>query len=243
VLVNAWDAVSARVVAGTPGVRAVATASHSVSYAHGVPDGEGLSVDQAIETARRVAAAVPQLPVTIDFERGYSATADGVGDNIARLLETGAVGVNLEDSLGTDPERLRPLDEQLERIAAARAAGTGAGVPLVINARLDALAVAPDDWRDAITRANAYLDAGADCVFVIGYGTEDRLARAIAQIDGPVSVVGSPTAPPLRRLAELGVARVSFGPYSLGLVLAHLRRATADLTALGDYPPELSFRY
>ncbi|MFC0680410.1 isocitrate lyase/phosphoenolpyruvate mutase family protein [Lysobacter korlensis] len=243
VLVNVWDAVSARVVSETPGVRAVATASHSVSYAHGLPDGEGLSADQAIEAARRVVGAVQHLPVTIDFERGYSPTAAGVGENVARLLETGAVGINLEDSLGDGPDPLRPIDEQSERIAAARAAGQRAGVPVVINARMDALAVAPQEWDDAMTRANAYLRAGADCVFVIGYGSADRLARAIEEIHGPVSVVGNPSAPPLRRLAELGVARISFGPYSLGLVLAHLRRATVQLTDLDDYPEELGFRY
>jgi 2-methylisocitrate lyase-like PEP mutase family enzyme len=243
VLVNVWDAVSARVVSETPGVRAVATASHSVSFAHGVPDGEGMTVDQAIETARRVVAAVPALPVSIDFERGYAHTADGVAENVTRLLETGAVGINLEDSLGETPERLRPLEEQTDRIVAVRAAGERAGIPLVINARLDALAVSPDGWDDAMRRANAYLGSGADCVFVVGFGDEDRLARAIAEIEGPVSVVGHPSAPPLRRLADLGVARVSFGPFSLGLVLAHLQRAAAQLTSLGEYPEELGFRY
>jgi 2-methylisocitrate lyase-like PEP mutase family enzyme len=241
VLVNVWDAVSARVVSEAPGVRAIATASHAVSYAYGVPDGEGLTVGQAIEAAGRVVGAVQSLPVTVDFERGYSTTAAGVGENVARLLDTGAVGINLEDSLGGG--ELRPLDEQAERIAAARTAGNSAGIPIVINARLDALAIAPDDWAGAMARARAYLQAGADCIFVIGYGSEDRLARAIREIDGPVSVVGNPAAPPLRRLADLGVARISFGPYSLGLALAHLQRAATELTSLGEYPEELAFRY
>jgi 2-methylisocitrate lyase-like PEP mutase family enzyme len=239
VLTNVWDAVTARVVAGVPGVTAIASASHSVSYAHGLPDGEGLTVDQALTAAREIIGAV-ELPVTIDFEKGYASDANGVEANVRRLIETGAVGLNLEDSV--DDSSLFPLDEAAERVAAARRAATSSGIPIVINARVDAL-VRGGEWEDMVARANAYLAVGADCIFVLGLGTEDLVRRALDEIDGKVSVISGATSVPLPRLAELGVCRVSFGPGILGLTLSHLRDAVTALTARGAYPPELAFDY
>jgi 2-methylisocitrate lyase-like PEP mutase family enzyme len=239
ILTNVWDAVTARLVAGVPGVRAIASASHSVSYAHGVPDGEGLTVDEALAVARLVVGAV-DLPVTIDFEKAYAQDAAGVEINVGRLIETGAVGLNLEDS--ADSTSLFPVEVAAERVAAARRAADASGIPLVINARVDAL-IRGGNWDDMVARANAYLAAGADCVFVLGLGNEDEVARAIAAIDGRVSVIAGATSVPLKRLAELGVSRVSFGPGMLGLTLSHLRDATEQLIARGAYPSELDFAY
>jgi 2-methylisocitrate lyase-like PEP mutase family enzyme len=241
IVTNVWDAVTARTVAAAPGVKALATASHAVSFAHGVEDGEGLSVDQAVETARLVAAAV-DLPVSVDFEKGYAADLDTLEANIARLIDAGAAGINIEDSVGAAKAPLFPVDVAAARVAAVRRAADRSGVPLVINARVDTLA-GGGEWDDAITRANAYLAAGADVVFVLGLGTEDLVKRALAEIDGLVSVISNPASVPLKRLAELGVARVSFGPGVLGLTLAHLQAAATQLTALGEYPAELGFEY
>ncbi|MCU1542860.1 MAG: isocitrate lyase/phosphoenolpyruvate mutase family protein [Microbacteriaceae bacterium] len=241
IVTNVWDAVTARIVAGAPGVKALATASHAVSFAHGVPDGEGLTVDQALEAARVVIDAV-DLPVSIDFEKGYAPDIQTLEANIARLIEVGAAGLNIEDSVGTEKAPLFPVDDATERIAAVRRASDAAGVPLVINARVDTLA-GGGEWDDAVTRANAYLGAGADVVFVLGLGTEELVARALEQINGRVSVISGPSSVPLKRLAELGVSRVSFGPGVLGLTLAHLQAAATRLTALGEYPEELGFSY
>jgi 2-methylisocitrate lyase-like PEP mutase family enzyme len=237
IVCNVWDAVTARLVAGVPGVRAIASASHSVSFAHGVPDGGGLSIEQALDAATVIASAV-DLPVTIDFERGYAPDAAGVEANVRRLIETGGVGLNLEDSeTGTS---LFDVDIATERVAAARAAGSD--VPIVINARVDSLARG-GAWADAMLRANAYLAAGADVAFVLGLHAEDQVKRALDEIDGRVSVISSPGSVSLQRLAELGVSRVSFGPGILGLTLSHLRDAVEQLTGLGEYPPELGFAY
>jgi 2-methylisocitrate lyase-like PEP mutase family enzyme len=239
IVTNVWDAVTARIVASAPGVRAIATASHSVSYAHGVPDGGGLTVDQALDTARMVVEAV-DLPVTVDFEAAYATDAPGVETNVGRLIETGAVGLNLEDTGASGS--LFDIAQAAERVAAARAAGTAAGIPLVINARVDAL-VRGSDWDDMVARANAYLSAGGDVAFVLGLNGEDDVKRAVDEIDGKVSVIAGATSVPLVRLAELGVSRVSFGPGILGLTLAHLSDAAERLTSLGEYPPELDFEY
>ncbi|PJJ73643.1 2-methylisocitrate lyase-like PEP mutase family enzyme [Diaminobutyricimonas aerilata] len=239
ILVNVWDAVSASVVARAPGVRAIATASHAVSAAHGVPDGEGLTLEQALGAAERVVAAT-DLPVTVDFERGYARDTAELHDNVGRLIATGAVGLNLEDSTG---DGLYSIDEQTARIAAVRDAATASGVPLVINARLDALSLAPEGWDDAALRAQAYLAAGADSVFVLGLTDEQRVRRAVELVAGPVAVIASPGAPPIRRLAELGVARVSLGPYALAIALAGLADAAETLTSGGSYPAGMSFAY
>jgi 2-methylisocitrate lyase-like PEP mutase family enzyme len=241
IVTNVWDAVTARIVAGAPGVTALATASHAVSFAHGVPDGEGLSVDQAIEAARVIIGAV-DIPVSVDFEKGYAPDTQTLEANITRLIEAGAAGINIEDSSGPAKAPLFPLEVAVERIAAVRRAADKAGVPLVINARVDTLA-GGGEWDDAITRANAYLRAGADVVFVLGLSTEELVTRALAEIDGKVSVISNPSSVPLKRLAELGVSRVSFGPGILGLTLAHLEQAATQLTALGDYPEELGYTY
>jgi len=241
IVTNVWDAVTARIVAAAPGVKALATASHAVSFAHGVADGEGLSVEQALETARIVSAAV-DIPVSVDFEKGYAADAAGVEANVARLIEAGAAGINIEDSIGAPKAPTFPLDIATDRVAAARRAAVSTGVPLVINARVDTLA-GGGDWDDAIERANSYLGAGADVVFVLGLTTEELVSRALAEIDGKVSVISGPASVPLKRLADLGVSRVSFGPGVLGLTLAYLQAAATQLTALGDYPQELGFKY
>ena len=235
IVTNVWDAVTARTVAAVPGVKALATASHAVSFAHGVPDGEGLTVEQALETARLISSAV-DIPVSVDFERGYATTLDQLRANIGRLVEAGAAGLNIEDT--SADHTLFPIAEATERVAAVRAAGGN----LVINARSDALARG-GSFEESVKRANSYLDAGADCVFVLGLSTEDLVKRARDEIDGKISVFSGASSVPLKRLAELGVSRVSFGGGILGLTLAHLQQTAARLTALGEYPEELGFAY
>jgi 2-methylisocitrate lyase-like PEP mutase family enzyme len=238
---NVWDAITARIVASAPGVRALATASHAVSFAHGVPDGEGLSVEQALNAAAIMCSAV-EIPVSVDFEKGYAADAAGVQANVERLIAAGASGLNIEDSSGPQKAPLFDLAHATARVSAARAAGNATGVPIAINARVDVLA-GGGEWDDMVVRANSYLNSGADCVFVLGLGDEQAIDKAVAEIDGPISVIGGPGYVSLKRLADLGVARVSFGPRTLGLTLAHLQAAAAQLTALGDYPEELGFSY
>lgn len=241
ILVNVWDAVSATVVASAPGVRALATASHSISDAHGVADGGGLGVDGAIEASRVIIDAV-DLPVTVDFEKGYGDEATGVERSVSRLIEVGAAGLNIEDSVGAIRDGQYDILTAASRVSAARAAGEKAGVPIVINARVDSL-LAGRDWAEARERGNAYLSAGADVIFMFGLDTEDKVKRAVDELDGPVSVIAGATSIPLARLAELGVCRVSFGGRPLALAMSYLHAAATQLTAFGDYPTELGFNY
>lgn len=237
IVTNVWDAASARAVASAAGVQALATASHSISEARGVTDGEGLTLEQAMDAAAIVVRAV-DLPVSVDFERGYAADAAEVAGNVQRLAEVGAAGLNFEDSL--DATSMRPLAEQVERVGAVRAGANASGVPLVINARVDSLRRG-ETIEAAVERANAYLAAGGDVAFVLGLDTVELVTRAVAEIDGPVSVIAHAGYLPLAQLADLGVARVSFGPAPQALSLRHLTAAAEVLTARRDYPAELTF--
>jgi len=239
VLVNAWDAASARVVAAAPGARAIATASWSIAAARGYPDGEAISREEMIEGVRIVAAAV-ELPVTADLERGF-------GD--ARLtlecaIEAGAVGCNLEDSDGKGG--LWPAEEHAAVVAAARAAGDAAGVPIVINARTDVFLteVVPAEERvvAALERGAAYLEAGADCIFVPFVRDLATIETLAKEMGGPISVIGRAGGPRLAELAQAGVARVSYGPGPMGVAMAALSRAAETLLAGGEPPADLAFR-
>ncbi len=230
VLVNVWDAWSARVIAQTAGCEAIATASYSIAAAHGYADGEQIPVEEMIAAIRLIASVV-DLPVTADLEGGYG----DAGATVAAAIRAGAVGGNLEDCL-------RPADEHALAVAAARAAGDAAGIHFVINARTDEYLLGEKNLDRAIAAGRTYLDAGADCIFVPGAGTPGDVAALVAAFDGRLSLIVSPKALPLRELAQLGVARVSVGPGSLGIAAAALRDGAAQLLARDGYPDTLTYR-
>jgi 2-methylisocitrate lyase-like PEP mutase family enzyme len=234
VLVNAWDAASARVVAGTPGCRAIATASWSIAAAHGFADGEAIPLDTMLAAVKTVADAV-ELPVTADLERGYG----DAGATVAKAIEAGAVGCNLEDSNADGG--LVAVEQHVAAVEAARAAGEAAGVPLVINARTDVF-LTGGEMDEAVERARAYLAAGADCAFVPFLGPGVDLEQLVIRIRGPVSVMAGAGSPPLAELARLGIARVSYGPGPLGVAMAALRHAAETLLTGGAPMAELAFR-
>jgi 2-methylisocitrate lyase-like PEP mutase family enzyme len=222
VLPNAWDVASALAVERA-GAVAVATTSSGVAATLGYPDGEAIPAEEMLDAVRRMASAV-ELPVTADLEAGYGLSADEL---VARMLEAGAVGLNLEDTVrdGTEP-RLGPMEPQVERIAAIRRAATAAGVPVVINARIDTFLRGSGDpdqrLADAIARGRAYLAAGADCVYPITLDDAEAIGRFVAEVGGPVNILLRPGSPSLAQLAALGVRRVSVGG---GLWRHAMRRA------------------
>ena len=224
VVVNVWDVISATVVGDQPGCHALATASHSIAASYGYDDGEQIPVDLMIYMCGRIAGAV-DLPVTADLEAGYG----DPGETTRRAIGVGIVGANLEDEM-------KPLAE-----AVAKAAETE-GVSFVLNARTDAYLRAgdrdPEEVRaDAIERGRAFLDAGAACVFVPGLLDETTITALVEGIgERRVSVIGVPGMPAGSRLAELGVARVSYGPWSQRVALTALADTAADLLAGGSLP-------
>jgi 2-methylisocitrate lyase-like PEP mutase family enzyme len=231
VLPNAWDVASARLIEQA-GAAAIATTSAGVAWSLGVPDGDQLSRNRAVDLVARVVAAVT-VPVTADIEAGFGATAADVGDTVRAVADAGAAGVNIEDCLHPGPG-LREIADQVERLAAARAAA-----PVFINARIDTYLSAAGDPANrlavTVTRAKAFLDAGADGVFVPGVGDPELIAALASQVDAPLNVLGYPGALPVQKLAELGVARVSVGArIALAAYALATRCATETLTA-GTY--------
>lgn len=229
-LVNVWDVITARVVADVPGTKALATASHSIAASHGYPDGEQIPRDLMIAAVGRIAAAV-DLPVTADLEAGYG----DAGGTVRRAIDVGIVGANLED-------QLKPLPDAVRAVEAAVAAGADTGVRFVLNARTDAFLLAGDRdpeavLADAIERGRAYLDAGASTFFVPGKLDEVTVTRLVDAL-GPrtVNVIGVPGSLSLDTLQRLGVARVSYGPWSQNVALTALADLAEDVYAGGGLP-------
>jgi 2-methylisocitrate lyase-like PEP mutase family enzyme/ketosteroid isomerase-like protein len=237
VLPNAWDVASARVVAAA-GARAVATSSAAVAAALGYPDGERLPRELMLETVRRIAAAMA-VPVTADLEAGYGRSPEEVAATVRGVLAAGAVGINLEDGTGDAAAPLRPLAEQVERIRAVRSAAAAAGVPLVLNARVDvylAQAGPPADrFAEAVRRSNAYREAGADCLFVPAVSDPGLIARLVREAGGPLSLLAGRDTPPVPELERLGVARVSVGSGLMRAALGLARDAARELLEDGTY--------
>ena len=240
-LANVWDAAGAAIVAAA-GAPAVATTSAGVAWGLGAADGGHLDRDLMLGQLARIVAASGGLPVTADIESGFGATAGDVAETVARVLETGTIGVNIEDSYSSpaDPAApLRPVAEQAERLAAARAAADIAGIPLYINARIDVFlrGVGEETGRvqATIDRARTYLDAGASGVFLLGVGDPATIAALTAGIDAPVNVGCRPGGPSVAELGELGVARVSMGASTAMAAYAVLDRAAHELYGSGTF--------
>ncbi|MGW3961454.1 isocitrate lyase/PEP mutase family protein [Amycolatopsis sp. NPDC005003] len=229
-VVNVWDAITAKVVAGTPGTRALATPSHGIAASRGYPDGEKIPRDEMIAEVALIVRNAGDLPVTADLEAGYG----DPGGTVARAIEAGAVGANLED-------QMKPLGEAVKAVEAAVAAAQSAGVDFVLNARTDAfLKTDPETaLTEAITRGRAYLDAGASNFFVPGKLDENQVARLVGELgERKVNLIGIPGSIPLARAQELGVSRVSYGPWSQNVALTALAKLAEDVYAGGGLPAD-----
>jgi 2-methylisocitrate lyase-like PEP mutase family enzyme len=229
VLPNAWDAGSARILeqAGFP---AIATTSAGIAWSCGVPDGVALDRDTMLEHVGRIVAAVG-VPVTADLEAGYGDTADDVGRTVALAMDVGAVGGNLEDA---GPDGLFGVEEAADRIAAARAVAPRGG--FVLNARTDTYfaGIAGDPIDETVERAERYVAAGADCVFVPGVVDADTIRRLAAAVPGPLNIVaGLANTIDAPTLFSLGVARVSLGGSLARAALSTLERASRELLDSG----------
>ena len=214
-LPNAWDVATAKAVVAA-GFPVVATTSWGVAEALGYEDDERAPAEEMLAAAARIARGV-EVPVTVDAEAGYGLEP---AELVAALRSAGAAGFNLEDSDYT-AGGLRNPARHAEWLGAVRQAASEDGYPLVINARIDVflhpfLAGAGAGTQEelvpeALMRADTYLEAGVDCVFPIILWETDALRRFVSEVRGPVNVIRLPQAPPLAELAELGVARVSWG--------------------------------
>jgi 2-methylisocitrate lyase-like PEP mutase family enzyme len=236
VLPNVWDAVTARIVQAE-GYPAIATTSAGVAASLGYADGGVVPPREMIEAIARITRAVP-VPVTADVEHGYATTPDALADVVLRVIAAGAVGVNLEDCV-PGCEDLEPLPLQCEKITTVVKAAAKSGVRVVINARTDVYLRAigaPDTRLDtAIERGNAFLGAGADCVFVPGVTDRATIAGLVRGINGPVNILAVKGSPSVKELESLGVARVSVGSGPHRAAAALMQSVARELKTSGTY--------
>jgi 2-methylisocitrate lyase-like PEP mutase family enzyme len=226
-LPNAWDAMSARIIAES-GFPAIATTSGGVSWALGYADGEAAPWDEIVAATGRMARAV-EVPVTADIEAGFGDTPEAVACSIGDIIQVGAVGVNLEDGLrGSVP--IRTVEDAAARIHAAREAARAAGVPIVINARTDLYLKNIGDeaarFDEAVARARAYLAAGADCFYPISLRDPATIGRLTKAVGAPVNINVRAGHPNVAELEALGVRRASTAT-ALTLVVADTIRNVA----------------
>jgi 2-methylisocitrate lyase-like PEP mutase family enzyme len=241
VLPNAWDAMSARVIEEA-GARAIATTSAGVAFSVGYPDGEAIPRDEMIAAIARIARVVT-VPVSADIESGFANDTRELAETIRRVIEAGAVGINLEDQIHDGTRRLYDLDVAVARVRAAREAAEATGVPLVINARTDVYLAgvgAPETrFEHAVRRANAYRKAGADCLFVPAVGSRADIERLVPALEGPLNLLSIPGIPTVPELERLGVARLSVGGRLTLGAMSGLKKSVTELLSKGTYEPML----
>ena len=213
VLFNAWDAGSAKFIVAA-GAKAIATSSWSVAEAQGYPDGEAIPIKLAEQIVARIAATI-DVPVSVDFEGGYSEDDGELAANVSRLLELGVIGINFEDRV-VKGSGLYDIDRQARRLVAIRKAAEQKGVVLFINARTDLfLGQGRDPAQsvgEALDKAKAYAAAGASGFFIPGLANDALIGRICESVTLPVNVMVMNGVPSNDRLSELGVSRISYGP-------------------------------
>lgn len=230
VLPNCWDAASAAVIEHA-GAKALATSSAAVAWSLGTQDGNMLDRELMLDHLRRI-CAVATVPVSCDIEGGFGDSTADLAETTRLVIEAGAVGVNIEDALAG---ALRPVDEAADRVRVVREAADAAGVELFVNGRTDSYLLGSADFDDTVARAAAYLEAGANGIFVPGVTDVDVVQRLTAAIDAPVNILTGPGAPAVADLKKAGARRVSAGSSLAGAIFGHIERAARELLDAGTY--------
>ncbi len=237
VLPNIWNPIGARILEAK-GFSAVATASAAVAAAFGYQDGEKIKWSTLIDIITRIANSV-DIPVTADIEAGFADSKSMLKEAIHQVIDSSVVGINIEDSL-KEEGNLRAIDEQCERIAAVREVSSNQGLHLFINARVDCflsdtLQTKEEKIKESVIRAKAYSEAGADCVYPIGPNDRETLTTLRNKITSPINSLVTPNAEPLTTLQEIGINRVSFGPFIFRSCWKKFVDIADEIHRLGDY--------
>jgi 2-methylisocitrate lyase-like PEP mutase family enzyme len=234
VLVNAWDAASARIVERA-GAKAIGTTSAGVAWALGYADGERMPVNELLAACARI-CRVASVPVTVDIERGFGSSTQAVCDVVRALIDMGVAGINIEDGTLPGTRQLAPPEILCERIAALRQLDAR----FFINARTDTYFVANDDpaarYEDTLRRARLYASAGADGIFVPGMASLEEIAGVAGAVALPVNVyAGHTKAPAIEVLAGAGARRISLGCGPLQAALGLLGRIATEAFDNGNF--------
>ncbi len=219
------------------GFPAIATSSAALFGALGFRDGEEIGRARLAEAVGRIVRSV-SLPVSADIVAGFGATPAALRATVRAMLRVGAIGVNLED-VAPPSRRLVPFPRQLRQVEELVRLRDAGPVRFVVNARTDALRRAPGNarerFREAVRRAAAFRDAGADCVYPMGLSAREEIGEFVRALDCPVNVMVRPGLPSLSELRRLGVARVSFGPSGMYATLGFLGRVAREIRTSGSF--------
>src|SRR5688572_12363895 len=232
VLPNIWDPLGAALLESL-NYPAVATASASVALTGGYEDGEHIPFSDVLIRLKAITASV-KIPVTADIESGYAISDEALEKNIEQVINTGIVGINLEDH-DKQSDTLFSLEAQANRIRLVRKVAETMNVPLFINARTDVYLrgkgfVTPEEkLMETLRRGKAYLDAGADGLFPAAMKDKDELAKLVSVLSCPVNVIAMPGIPDFRTLREIGVARISLGPGFLKIAIRAMKQLALKL--------------
>ena len=242
VLLNSWDIGSSKLIEAS-GYKAIATTSMGIAASLGYPDCQVIQLWEMIEVITGIVNAV-KAPVTVDIEAGYGNNLNDIIDSVKKIIATGIVGINIEDSIDLDPNLIDEM-EFCERISAIRALSDSLGFHLVINARTDSFytsAGSPQEkLAESIKRGNKYREAGADCIFVMPVWEKETIATLIKEINAPINILSNPgigagiLPPSVRELQDLGVARLSLGSSLMKATLALIKKVADELSEKGTY--------
>lgn len=220
ILPTVWDAWSAN-LAVTAGFAALTVGSHPVSDSLGKPDNEGITFDELLHRITQITSAV-DLPISVDIESGYGLEPARL---VEGLIDAGAVGLNIEDTVHSEGGRLREPQEHADFVGGLRQAADAAGVHVVVNARTDLFVKKIGDESDRVDRAIARLilaaEAGADVLYPVGRHDDATQKRLTSELPLPVNAIGLPDKDDPASFGPLGVARVSFGPFFQAALGAH----------------------
>ena len=242
VLLNSWDTGSSKLIEAC-GYKAIATTSMGIAASLGYPDCQVIQLSEMIETITGIVNGV-QVPVTVDIEAGYGNNLKEIIDSVKKIIATGIVGINIEDSVDLSPI-LTDETEFCERISAIRALSDSLGFHLVINARTDSFYVSSAKPREklaeSIKRGNKYREAGADCIFVQPVWEKETISTLVKEINAPINILANPgigagiLPPSVRELQDLGVARLSLGSSLMKATLALIKKVADELSDKGTY--------
>lgn len=241
VLLNSWDRASSKVVEGC-GYKAVATTSMGIAASLGYPDCQVIPLNEMLGVIQGIVHAV-HVPVTVDIEAGYGNSIPEIINSVAKFIDAGVVGINIEDSLDLRPDLVDTM-EFCERIAAIRELADSKGFHLVINARTDSFYTSSgyeqEKLAEAILRGNKYREAGADCIFVQPVWEKETIATLVREINAPINILANPSIgaglpPSVQELQDLGVARLSLGSSLMKAVLAMIKKVADELSEQGTY--------
>jgi 2-methylisocitrate lyase-like PEP mutase family enzyme len=241
VLLNSWDIGSSKLIEAC-GYKAIATTSMGIAASLGYPDCQIIKLSEMIEAITGIVNGV-QIPVSVDIEAGYGNNLDEIIDSVRKIISTGIVGINIEDSNDLSPILTDEM-EFCERISAIRALSESMGFHLVINARTDSFYTssgsAQEKLSESIKRGNKYREAGADCIFIQPVWDKATISTLVKEINAPVNILVNPNsgaALPLsvRELQDLGVARLSLGSSLMKATLALIKKVADELSDKGTY--------